>query len=150
MFFSGIDSLMIAAEKLVLKARNSIGKYCFTECKAYCCRKGYLMLTNKETIMMMKKSKDVLTKIERGKYVLDLGAKGCPSLKNYKCSIHKNPKRPKACKEFPIFIWDKKTIKVSQRCLAVKNELIYPYLAKLKLMGYKISFGREKFDENEK
>lgn len=145
-----------AAEKLAVKARESISKYCFTECGAYCCRKGYLPMTAKQAKAVggLEKEelikKDILTKVEGGSYVLDLwgDTQGCPRLVGFKCGIHKSPDRPLACKEFPIFVWGKKTIRVSRRCPAVKEELLYPYLAKFKLMGYELSFGSENADND--
>lgn len=146
----------IAAEKLAVKARESISKYCFTECGAYCCRKGYLPMTAKQAKVVGGDEKNnliekgFLTKIEGGKYVLELwgDTQGCPRLDGFKCTIHKNPDRPTACKEFPIFIWGKNTIRVSRRCPAVKEDLLYPYLAKFKLMGYELSYGSEAADND--
>jgi len=62
----------------------------------------------------------------------------CPSLKDFKCIIHKNPKRPLTCRQFPIFI-DGNMIKLSPRCLAVKQGLIYPYISQLLKLGMKLS-----------
>jgi Fe-S-cluster containining protein len=134
----------LKAERLAVKARNSLSTYCYSECKAYCCRKGYLLMSEKETILVagvqMKKIKEnnSLTAINTGEYMLHLGAHGqsCPSLKEFRCEIHKNPNRPLACKEFPLFIWKNKKIRVSSRCPAVNEGLLYPYLARFKLMGY--------------
>ena len=36
------------AEEIAEKARRSISKFCAEECKAYCCRKSYLVLTSEE------------------------------------------------------------------------------------------------------
>jgi Fe-S-cluster containining protein len=136
------------AEKLAAKARNSISNYCITECKAYCCRKGYLVLTSKQADLIMdsKNTKDrkclkKTGKKSNSKIALNLGYNNqdCPSLKNYKCIIHNNKCRPTACKEFPIFIWGKKRIRLSNRCPAVREDLFYPYIAKFKLMGYSIA-----------
>ena len=46
------------AEQLAIHARASISNYCFTECKAYCCRKGYLLLNSEEVSLMQGTSKD--------------------------------------------------------------------------------------------
>lgn len=83
-----------------------------------------------------------LIKTEKGEYSLDLDSnhEGCPSLDENKCKIHNDLGRPKACKEFPIFIWENKTIRLSQRCPAVMGNILYPYLAEFKLMGYSFSY----------
>lgn len=135
------------AEKLAITARASIGDYCHSECKASCCRKGYLLLTAKEVKLLSARKKDLKTipvELEIGKrgYVFELGAKnaGCPHLQDYKCMIHKNPCRPKACKEFPLFIWEKKTVMVTYACPAVKENMLYPYLAEFKKKGYKLKY----------
>jgi len=134
------------AEKLAIKARASISTYCYTECRAYCCRKGYLLLTAKEVKLIRNvsikelKMIPVLTALNKKGYVLDLGQKlsGCPNLENYKCTIHKNPNRPKTCGDFPLFIWKDKTIMVTNACPAVRENKLYPYLSKFKKMGYKL------------
>ena len=143
------------AEQLAIEARNFLGNYCFNECHAYCCRKGYLILTPKEADLLSNnnkkemKEKQVLISIQGGKYVLDLASKefGCPQLQEYKCNIHTNPKRPLACKEFPLFICGKKTIRLSRRCPAVRENSLYPYLTQFKLMGYEIFYGNDNFRE---
>ena len=40
---------MTDIEQILDEARSSISKFCIEECKAYCCRKGHLTLTAKET-----------------------------------------------------------------------------------------------------
>lgn len=135
-------SLANVAEKLAIKARSSLSKYCSSECKAYCCRKGYLLLKPKELKVMNINRKDLFAEVEEG-LLFNLESK-CPNLNNSKCKIHKNPERPKACKEFPLFIWEDKTVMVSYKCPAAKENLLYPYLAKFKTMGYKITYTKEK------
>jgi Fe-S-cluster containining protein len=146
------------AERLAVKARNSISKYCYSECNAYCCRKGYILLNTNEAKLVTGKTQKgleklkeigVLIKTEKGKYVIDLAEKqtGCPSLNESRCIIHDNPKRPAACKEFPLFIWKidgKDIIHVSERCPAVKEGMLYPYLAKFKMMGFDINYRDDK------
>ncbi len=151
----------VEAEKLAISARESISSYCYTECKAYCCRKGYLLLTAEEVALMRNSCKDDLemipTDANEQRYVFNLGSRvtGCPNLENnsdinsdnhadrYKCIIHKDPKRPKACKEFPLFIWSNKTVMVTNVCPAVKEHKLYPYLVQFKSMGYKIIYGSD-------
>jgi Fe-S-cluster containining protein len=145
------------AQKLAVKARNSIGKYCYSECNAYCCRKGFILLKTKEARLLSGrnnkglnelKESGILTKTEKGKYVLDLSEKetGCPQLKESKCTIHKDPDRPTACKEFPLFVWKKKGKKIihlSGRCPAITSGILYPYIAKFKGMGFGIDYGKD-------
>lgn len=84
----------------------------------------------------------VLTMTKHGKYAMNMSMleTGCPSLKDYKCTIHTRRKRPDTCRQFPIFL-EGKTVKVSTRCLASKQGLFYPYLARLSRMGYRIIEG---------
>ena len=135
-------------ENILKRARNAIGKFCMEECKAYCCRKGYLVLTLEEADIVSQKrtneliEKGIIRKFDNGKYSLDLGntEMSCPSLNSndFTCKIHKKRKRPDACKLFPIFIQGNE-IKISPRCLAVKQNLFYPFIARLKKLGYRIS-----------
>lgn len=137
------------AKKLAEKARSSLGRYCSEECHAYCCQKGYLNLTEDELELVLSKKKErflsseLISKTGDKKFSLYMGEKNlpCPSLKDYKCVIHKNDKRPLACKEFPLFIWENKVIHISARCPAVREGKLYPYLVKFKLLGYKIDDG---------
>ncbi|MFQ5474254.1 MAG: hypothetical protein ACE5DM_00290 [Candidatus Nanoarchaeia archaeon] len=39
-------------EAIADRARESISQYCIEECKAYCCRKGYLLLTPEEKALV--------------------------------------------------------------------------------------------------
>jgi Fe-S-cluster containining protein len=137
-------------EEIAEEARNAISPFCVEECKAYCCRKGYLVITKEEVDIMCGRRMEELTQkkslklLPDGKYSLFLGNPGgCPSLKDNKCMIHKNPKRPDTCKAFPIFI-EGDTVNLSQRCLAVKQEKLYPYVAEMLKAGYKIVEMEEK------
>ena len=134
----------IKAEKIANKARNSISNFCINDCKSYCCRKGYLILKKDEVPVVTQNKQEELTKKGllkkiKDKFSLYLGnySQPCPSLKEFKCSIYKNPKRPKVCHDFPIFLKEDK-VYLSPRCLAVKQNLFYPFLKKLTLLGYKI------------
>ncbi len=137
-----------AAEKLAMAARKSLSSYCYSECKASCYRKGYLLLTAKEVSLIKGTHKEdlkilpVQMKTNEKGYVFNLGSRvdGCPNLLDYKCAIHENPARPKTCKEFPLFFWKNKTIMVTYACSAVKENKLYPYLAKFKRMGYKLVY----------
>jgi Fe-S-cluster containining protein len=135
------------AEALAITARKSISSYCYKECLAYCCRRGYLLLSEKE-VTLMKDTKIADLKImpkdleaDNERYIFNIGLKpqGCPNLIKYKCTIHKNPERPKACKEYPLFIFEN-TVIVTDECPAVKENMLYPYLAKFKALGYTIIY----------
>ncbi|MGV8086095.1 MAG: YkgJ family cysteine cluster protein [Candidatus Woesearchaeota archaeon] len=138
----------IVAQKLAVAARESLSSYCYSECKAYCCRRGYLLLSEEEVGLMLNIHKEDLNvmplrdETDKKRYIFNLGSKGlgCPNLSEYKCIIHKNPKRPKACKEFPLFFWGDKTIVVTDECPAVKENKLYPYLSQFKTMGYKVVY----------
>jgi Fe-S-cluster containining protein len=135
------------AERIANKARNSLGTYCIKECKAFCCRNGYLVFGEESVDMVTQgrkkelEDKGMLKKLKNGKYSLYLNNHKlpCPCLvvKDYTCKIHKNKKRPQACQQFPIFI-EGKTVKLSPRCPAIKENLLYPFLKKLSMKGYKI------------
>lgn len=120
------------ALKIIEEARNSLSSYCSDECRAYCCRKGYLDLTGKESLAVTGHTMSMKNK----KRMLNLEG-GCPSLEGFKCLIHDHVDMPAACKDFPIFMWDNKTIKLSERCPAVRDNILYPYLAELKMKGYR-------------
>jgi Fe-S-cluster containining protein len=130
------------AEKIADKARNSISKYCIEECKAYCCRKGYLVLKPEEVDRVTQgrakelEEKKILKKLADGKYSLYMGNYDCPcpSLKDFKCTIHKT--KPKTCSDFPLFFHGN-NLRLSPRCPAVKNNLMYPYIKRLIAIGYK-------------
>ncbi|MBN1544906.1 YkgJ family cysteine cluster protein [Candidatus Woesearchaeota archaeon] len=141
------------AEKIADKARKSIGRYCAEECKAYCCRKGYLVMTADEAELVTQgrlaelMENGVIVITPTGRYSMNMGLleNGCPSLKDYKCTIHMKRGRPDTCKKFPLFI-EGSSIKVSQRCPAAKEGLLYPYIAKLVRMGYRLEEGNSYSD----
>jgi len=128
------------------RARKSIGDFCATECKAYCCRKGYLVIDDKQKDLLLGNlsqkyvEKELIKEIEKGKWSLFLGDKQhpCPALKaDNKCSIHHSRLRPKACKDFPIFKYHN-TIIFSERCLAVRQMRFYAVEARLLSLGYNV------------
>jgi len=135
------------AEKIADKARNSLGKYCIEECKAFCCRNGYLVFGEESVDIVTQgrkkelEDKGILQKLKTGRYSLYLNNQKitCPCLdmNKYTCKIHKNKKRPLACQQFPVFV-EGKTIKLSPRCPAIKENKLYPFLKKLSMKGYKI------------
>lgn len=126
------------SETIANKARGSIGNFCFDECKAYCCRKGFLILNKKQAELIVKDmDSKKLTRMSNNQYSLDLSP-CCPALKDFKCSIHKNKSRPKVCHVFPLFIEGRK-ISPSGRCLAVRKNMLFPHIKKLISMGYKLN-----------
>lgn len=133
------------AEHILNEARDSIGNFCINECKAYCCKKGYLVLTRKQMkATMQDKEEDyrrlgLLTEMTGDMFSLHMGEPGypCPSLKDNMCSIHKNPDRCTTCHSFPIWLFGEK-IHISNRCFAGKESLFYPYIARLVKLGFKV------------
>jgi Fe-S-cluster containining protein len=130
----------VAAEKLAVRARESLSKYCYNECMAYCCRRGHLLLSEKEASLLQLDIKDLILMPVDGRYIFNLG-KGCPNLKEHKCIIHKDLGRPKACKEFPLFIFEN-TVIVTDDCPAVEQNQLYAYLAEFKSMGYVLVYSQ--------
>lgn len=128
------------------KARKFISKYCINECKSFCCRKGFLIITQKESDLITSgkteefEKSGIAIEIDEKSYALDLG-KGCPSFKNSKCIIHTNPKRPKVCQDYPLFIEDK-SIRFSEGCPAVRNKMFYSFEKQFLELGYKLVMGK--------
>ena len=140
----------ITGEELANAARQSLSSYCYLMCGAYCCKRGYLVLSEEEVGLMKNTNIEELKLApidaeivnDTKKYIFNLGFtdQGCPNLCEYKCEIHTNPKRPKACKEFPIFVRENKTVIVTDECPGVLTNLLYPYLAEFKKRGYKLIY----------
>jgi Fe-S-cluster containining protein len=136
------------AEQIAAKARNSISEFCMNECEAYCCRKGYIIINEYQlNLIATKEKKELLLKEEKikelfvsGKFLVDFSNSlgGCPALDGTKCTIHKNPNRPNACKEFPIFIYGNQ-IKISPKCPAHQNNKFYPYIKEFEKLGFELS-----------
>jgi Fe-S-cluster containining protein len=124
-------------QKIADEARNSISKYCIEECRAFCCRNGYLLINPKSIDTVTHNNtkelieKGLLKKLKNGYYSLFLGNFDIPckslDLKDFTCNIHKNKLRPKACRDFPLII-EENTIKLSPRCPAVRENRLYPYI----------------------
>jgi len=135
------------AERIADEARRAISDFCINECGAYCCKKGYIMVREHQLKQIATEEKrKVLEKENKikefpfsGKFQIDFtnSLGGCPALKNNKCTIHKNPIRPKVCHEFPIFVFVDH-IKISSKCPAHQNNKLYPFIKKLKEIGYEI------------
>ncbi len=135
-----------SAEAIAIEARASIGKYCIEECKAYCCRSSHLILDEGQVDVVTQGKREEITgrklleRIPDRRYSLDMGdhSQPCPSLgRDFRCRIHKDSRRPKTCGDFPLFLHGK-SILLSQRCPAVKENLLFPYTKRLSMMGYNV------------
>ena len=127
-------------------ARKSISNYCHEECNAYCCRKGYLPLNDKEIRVVLKDklvesclNGQVKKTITGYSFFMGKLDHHCPCLIDNKCTIHKSKQRPQCCKDFPVFVdYEKKLIRFSPRCFAVKEGKFYSYEAKFLRLGFKL------------
>ncbi len=138
---------MDRGELIAEKARKSISSFCFNECRSYCCRKGYLVLDKEEAGLLAGESQEELERkgrlkrLRSGGYSLFLGEKDapCPMLKGFKCRVHDNPKRPAACRNFPVFIdRNTKTVRLSHRCLAVRERKLYAFETEWIAAGWRV------------
>jgi Fe-S-cluster containining protein len=130
-------------EELANIARDSLSDYCINECKAKCCRVGFLLLKPEELGLFKDGIIKELPEIVNDKtHSVDL-RKGCTNLKENKCVIHKDSKRPKTCSNYPIFIRPEKTILVASTCEGVQNNMLYPFLAEFKREGYTIAYTKK-------
>lgn len=132
-------------QNLVNKTLENLSGFCISECKSFCCRKGYLILNGEELELVVGDKKDILfekndlKELLNGKFSLNLNNcfGSCPQLKNFKCEIHDDKKRPDTCKSFPIFIVGKE-IKISSRCPAKKENKFFGFVKEAEKIGYKI------------
>ena len=114
-----ITSTPISAENIAERARASLSYYCMYECKAMCCRKGYITLSIKEAINILGSlPKSVIKEI-----TIDL-SEGCPKLKDNKCTIYKE--RPQICRDYPVFV-KHSAVHLSEKCPAVRENKLYPF-----------------------
>lgn len=135
------------AERIADEARNSISEFCMNECGAYCCRKGYIMVREHQLNTIATKEKQIILNNEgkikeflsSGKFQVDFtnSLGGCPALIENKCSVHKNPERPKVCHEFPIFVFVDH-VRISSKCPAQENNKFYPHIRQFTELGLKI------------
>lgn len=118
------------------------------ECMAYCCKKGFLLLSESQKELVVGKnsklleSQGSLKRQDNGSFSLNFNNSlgGCPSLSGSKCTIHKDPSRPRTCDTFPIFINEEtKEIRLSPRCFAVKENKLYPFIREASSLGYKFN-----------
>ena len=140
-------------ETIAQQARASLSSYCSSECKAYCCRKGYLVFSPKEmtsfprNILNDLKKKGRIKKLDNGSYSLSLPP-ACPHLTgDFRCTIHTSPLRPKTCGDFPLFL-SEKSFRLSARCPAVREGKLYPCIAQLLKRVLKIRKGESIADSD--
>lgn len=135
-------------QELATLARQSISEYCMYDCQAYCCRKGFLILSRDELDLLVGskradlEQKDFIKPQDDGAFSLNLGNHlgSCPQLANSKCRIHKDPARPSTCEKFPIFIdEEKKEVRLSPRCFAVKENKLYAFTHDCMQLGFKVN-----------
>lgn len=139
------------AKRIAALARKSLSKFCREECKSYCCRKGYLVLNQKELglVSQCKKNELInqgrLKKTNDGRYSLFIGDSNqpCPSLSGLKCLVYGHKHRPKCCREYPLFI-EGNTLRLASRCPAVSLGMLYPYAKRIQMLGYEIIYPVEK------
>lgn len=134
-------------QELATAARNSISDFCMHECQAYCCRKGYLVLSEEELELLVLdkraelESREDIKVLSDNTFSLHLGTLGsCSRLIDSKCSIHSNPGRPKTCTTFPVFVdEEKKEVRFSSRCFAVQENKLYAYSNAFVKRGFSIN-----------
>jgi Fe-S-cluster containining protein len=127
----------------------ALSEYCINKCKAYCCRKGYLIVNEEQLNLILNNNekkkqrlinnKDIKEMLN-GKFSINFSTcNGCPalSLKTFKCNIYENENRPQTCKDFPIFIVGKK-IKISSRCPAKRDNKFFKFEKQAEKLGYEI------------
>lgn len=132
-------------KRLANESLTDLSDYCVNECHAYCCRKGYLIISSDEVDLIVNDKKEKLIlegnlrELIDGKFSLSFenSCGGCPSLKDSKCLVHGKERRPKTCKDFPIFILGKK-IKISNRCPGKKNNKFFKFIKEAEVLGYEI------------
>lgn len=95
---------------------NTHSNFCLNTCKAKCCKKGKLPLTNSEKELFDKSRFD-----DRGLYDLTGGCQFL-DLKTNRCTIY--DKRPGICREFP-FILKNRTIYANSFCIGVDKDIFY-------------------------
>lgn len=113
-------------------------------CQAKCCRRGFLVLMNKEEVISIVGDKElefskekILKPSKNGFLLYDLEKKPCKNLKSdLKCGIHKNPNRPRVCGDYPLFIF-KDYVMPAEDCSAVKAGLLDHYVKEIEGLGYK-------------
>jgi Fe-S-cluster containining protein len=117
--------VMMSIEQSISHVCSSLKDYCIRKCNSKCCRKGKLIMHNRDEVMLVTNgfadkllSEGIIIKKCNGIYEFDLDRRACPSLSvGNMCTIYFNKNRPKLCREFPIFLRGKK-IFISTFCEA--------------------------------
>lgn len=118
------------AENVAERARASLSYYCIFECKAMCCRKGFITLNKEEAIRLLGELPEKIIK----EITVDL-SEGCPKLKDNKCLIYKQ--RPKICREYPVFVRHF-AVHLSEKCPAVKENKLFEYEHEFIRKGFRV------------
>lgn len=109
-----------------------------SNCDALCCKRGNLLLINQNELNVIVdnnlKNKNCLKKDPNGFLLYDLENFGCKNLVNNLCIEHKNPNRPIACKQYPIFEIKNKLM-FAKTCPAINSGLINEEINDLKKQG---------------
>ena len=131
------------SKQLANKARKSISNYCINECSAYCCRKGYLIVSKKELDLIDSGKKGDVKELEDGNFSLNMNKTPCPSLSgDFTCGVHMEKDRPQTCKDFPLFIKGDK-VHLSTRCFAVKENMFFAFIKEFEGLGFKVDIVEE-------
>lgn len=127
-------------------ARASISNYCINICEAKCCRSGKLLLQGanevKAVLHTQEHAQNLINKgiltpgNNSGNFHLNLEKTNCLNLIQNKCSIHKDPLKPKICDDYPLF-FVKGYVLASPACNAVRDGLLDSYIEKLIKLGIK-------------
>ncbi|MBD3318488.1 hypothetical protein GF342_01110 [Candidatus Woesearchaeota archaeon] len=124
------------AHRIAQAARKSLSLFCSEECRAYCCRRGYLVVPKQQALVLLSLVKDE----NRVKHLPDsvsFKLKGdCPALVNFSCSVY--DLRPQVCRDFPLFLHGT-TVMVSGYCTAVAQGKLYPFIAQILRLGYTLA-----------
>ena len=127
----------------ISKACSSLKDYCIKKCNSKCCRKGRLIMHNRDELMLVTNglaerlmNEGIIVKKDNGLYDYNLDRRVCPSLiLGNMCSIYFNKNRPKLCREFPIFLRGKR-IFISTFCEA--EEILKGWQQVFEKMGYEV------------
>ena len=129
--------------ELLNKARNSTSNFCLYECKALCCRSGFLPLTDIQLKCVVKdidelKKLGVVRKLSDGRWAHNNNIFGCQQLLNdLKCNIYTNKDRPQCCNDYPI-LQEGNTLKIVLRCPAARKGLFDKFIPELEELGYNV------------
>ncbi len=129
-------------DPLVDEARDALGSYCFTACKASCCRSGQLPLRTPVEVAVVAGGRRAallrssrLVKNPDGTSTLSL-EQPCPRLgADFRCAVY--AARPAVCREYPLFVFGARIV-VAPACPGAAAGLLDAHLARLREKGYTI------------